>query len=173
MGSIFGINKRDEVEELFGSDEFVALLKDNGISVEDIATAIQTRSLQSMDDPELAKRDLLDVFYSQVIAIIGTNSNIEDIAESLDRSGLAINVAYNALVDSGWYDFDVNLVKYLVNNQIVTLLSLGKALWSSGVIFSVFGDIVGNTSYTKLVINFVIAILTGKVDVISLITALF
>lgn len=177
VGGLFGINKRDEIASLLSNDEFLAALRESGIPVDELLQnfqqEFQKRSLDTEEDRELAKRDALDLIYSQIIGIIGTNSNIEDIAESLQKSGLAINVIYNALTDSGWYDFDVNLVKYLTSNNYISLLSLGSALWSSGVIFSVAGDILGNSAYTRLVIQFVLAILSGSVPVIALITALF
>lgn len=153
------------------SPEVHEFLRQRDVPMDDLLEVLATRA--DTEEGELAKRDVLDLLYSQIIGIIGTNGNIEDIAESADRSGIAINVVYNAFVDSGFYDFDVNLVKYLVNNNIITLKGLLSALWSSGIVLSIAGDIIGNTTYLSLVLNFVIAALTGKVAVVPLITALF
>lgn len=121
----------------------------------------------------LERRDIWDSVYQQMIRLIGSDANIEDVAVSLKKSGLAINVIYNAIMDSDWYGFDKKLIKYLVDNNIVTWSILFRSLLDSGVVFLVIGDIIGNSDYIKLVIDFVIAIITGRVNVIGLILALF
>lgn len=169
---ISSIFKREDLtaEEL--AEEIEALFKrediDNGLLLQELVARMDDESLDAYD-----KRDLLDTIYSQIIGIIGTNSNIELIAESLQKSGLGINVIYNALVDSGFYNFDVDLVRYLVTNKIITLSSLFLALLNSGLLLSVVGDIIGNTTYIKLVLNFVLAIFNGTIDIWALISALF
>lgn len=121
----------------------------------------------------LERRDIWDSVYQQMIRLIGSDANIEDVAVSLKKSGLAINVIYNAIMDSDWYGFDKKLVKYLVDNNIVTWSILFRSLIDSGVVLLVIGDIIGNSDYIKLVIDFVIAIITGRVNVIGLILAFF
>lgn len=167
---LFGFVKREDLDTFLMNEGMHDILRRNNFPVDEALAQVYARS---EDDQELAKRDLLDVLYSQIIAIVGTNSNIEDIAESLQKSGLAVNVIYNAIVDSGWYNFDVSLVKYLVNNKIVTGSGLISAVFSLGIALSIVGDIIGNTTYLRYVINFVLAVLSGQIDVFSLILALF
>lgn len=164
LGSLF---KREDVEEFVHDEE---LLKRHADAMTEQLQEIVKRS-EGLS--ELEKRDIWDSVYQQMIRLIGTDSNVEEIAESLQKSGLAINVIYNALTDSDWFGFDKKLVKYLVDNNIVTFSILLNSLLKSGVIWSVAADIIGNSSYVKLVIDFVIAIFTGKVNVIGLIMALF
>lgn len=106
-----------------------------------------------------------------MIALIGTDANVEDIAQSLEKSGLAMNIIYNALTDSDWYAFDKKLVKYLVDEGIVTLSILLKSLINSGVIWDVAVDIISSSTYTNYVVKFILAIFTGDVDIFSLIYA--
>lgn len=171
---LFGINKRGELENLLSNVDLLQLLRESGFPVDEVLEKIQKRDEEFTDEEfEIVKRDLLDIFYQNIISLLGSNGTMLDICESLDKSGLGVNVAYNAIVDSGFYDFDVKLVKYLVTNNYISLLSLLSALLSSGVALSVVGQIVGNSTYTRYVINLVIAIFTGKVDILGLITALF
>lgn len=125
------------------------------------------------EESELVKRDAIDIFYQNVIQLLGSNGTMLDICESLDNSGLGVNVLYNAITDDGWYDFDVKLFKYLVNNNYISWLIVYKALLSSGFVVSIFFDIVSNSTYRDLAIDLAIAIITGKVDIISLILAFF
>lgn len=151
------------------SGEFHELLRKRDVPVDAI---LQQFAKRAETDPVAAKRDLLDTLYSLAIAIIGTDSNIEEIAESLAKSGLAINVLYNALTDDGFYDFDVNLIKYLVEKGLISWSLVLKALWSSGLAVSIAGDIIGNSSYITLVWNLVVATIKGDSGLLSLILAL-
>lgn len=174
LGSLFGNNKRSEFEEILSNTELINLLRESGFPVDDVLESLGKRDEEvNAADMELIKRDAIDIFYQSIIQLLGSDGNMLDVCESLDKSGLGANVAYNALVDSGFYDFDVNLVKYLVTNQIVTFLSLISALLSSGIVLSILSDIISNSTYTTLAINLLIAIITGRVDIISLILAFF
>lgn len=158
---------REDVEEFIQYEDLAKR------DVEDLAQMTGDLVARSQKLSVVEKRDLLDILYSQLIRLIGTNSNVQDIAESLDKSGIAINVVYNALTDLGWYNFDANLISYLVNQKIVTFSSLFDALIKSGVVFKVVGQIVANNDYVKLVINFVVAIFTGKINIFALVKAFF
>lgn len=165
---ISSIFKRDDLS----SEELEELLKRSDINIAALLTEINARfEDEGLDQVE--KRDIVDTVYSEVIALIGSNANIELVCESLDKSGLGVNVVYNAIVDSDWYDFDVNLVKYLVDNKIITLSSLFTALLDSGIVLSIAGDIIGSTTYLKLVLNFVIACFDGTIDIWGLISLFF
>lgn len=168
--SLLGSLKREDLEDLLMSAEFHEVLRKRDVPVDNMLSEYTKRSIE---DPEMAKRDLLDTLYQLAISIIGTDSNIEEIAESLAKSGLAINVLYNALTDDGFFDFDVKLVKYLVEKGLISWLLLLDALWKSGLLVSIAGDIIGNSSYIRLVINLIIATFTGEAKVIPLLLAFF
>lgn len=121
----------------------------------------------------LQKRDALTIIYKEIIAIVGSDSNVEEIFESLAESGLGVNVVYNLITDSGFYAFDIVLYKYLTQNDIITLSSLISALLSSGIVIHIIADIIGNSTYLKLAINFFLGIFTGAVPLFALITAIF
>lgn len=128
-----------------------------------------------LEEVSMEKRDnLLDLtmIYQQIIGIIGTNSNIEEIFESLSKSGLAVNVLYNALIDDGFYTFVVELLNDLISKQIITLSILWNALLQSGVVPQVAGVIIGNSAYLRAVFRFIGGILSGAVPVLGLYLAI-
>lgn len=167
-GLLNGIFKREELEYLMADEKFADMVKRDDVDLDYLFELIA-----SSEGSGLEKRDLLDTVYLQIIGLIGSGSNIEEIAESLEKSGLAINVIYNAFVDSGFYSFDVNLIRYLITNKYITLSSLWTAVVQSGIVFHVGADILSNSAYIKLVVNFIIAIFTGQAAVIPLLLALF
>lgn len=166
-GALDNLLKRADDEDVANDAE---LLRRH---TEAVAEELQNLVKRSEEASYLEKRDIWDNVYQQMINLIGTDSNVEDVMVSLKKSGLANNVIYNALTDSDWYGFDKKLVKYLVDNNIVTFSILLNALLKSGVIWHVAADIISNSDYVKLVIDFVLAIFTGKVNVIGLIMAFF
>lgn len=166
-GALENLLKRADDEDVANDAE---LLRRH---TEAVAEELQVLVKRSEEASYLEKRDIWDSVYTQMINLIGSDANVEEVMVSLKKSGLAINVIYNALTDSDWYGFDKKLVKYLVDNNIVTFPILLNALLKSGVIWHVAADIIGNSEYVKLVIDFVLAIFTGKVNVIGLIMALF
>lgn len=166
-GALDNLLKRADDEDITNDAE---LLRRH---TEAFAEELQILVKRSEEASYLEKRDVWDNVYQQMISLIGTDSNVEDVMVSLKKSGLAMNVIYNALTDSDWYGFDKKLVKYLVENDIVTFPILLNALLKSGVIWHVAADIISNSDYVKLVIDFVLAIFTGKVNVTGLIMAFF
>lgn len=174
VGSLLnGIAKREDLSQEEKIEMLNTLIERRELDLGNIIQNLETREFNSEEEAALAKRDVFDTVYLQIIRIIGSNSNILEIAESLEKSGLAISVIYSALTDKSFQNFDVNLIKYLVEKKLITLSSLFTAITQSGLLFHLIGDIVGNTSYVRLVINFVFAILNGKINILGLIRAFF
>lgn len=171
-GLISGIFGREDLAEIAEKEGLMGVMKRDDVDEKELMHQLLKRALDE-NLTLLQKRDALSLIYSQIIAIIGTDSNIEEIFESLAKSGLAINVVYNALTDSGFYQFDVQLYNYLVNNGYISLKSAVDAALSSGLVAHIVSDFVANSTYLKLVINFILAIFTGGVNVFGLITAIF
>lgn len=169
LDSIF---KRDDLTDSERVELLGSLVKRGEFDFGSIVEELNARDDSSSEDSAIAKRDLLDTVYSEIILLIGSDGNIELITESLVKSGLANSLVYEALTNENFVDFDVNLVKYLVDENIITLSSLLSATSQSGLITSLVGDIIGNSTYEQLVINFAIAVITGKIDIIGLIAAL-
>lgn len=167
LGSIF---KRD-----IGESERAKLLADLLTRADfDLENSLHLQARDAiLEELNISKRDLLETVYLQIILLIGSDANIELIAESLAKSGLGVSLAYEALTNENFVDFDVNLIKYLVEKNLVSLSILTSAAIKSGLLSGIVSDILGNSTYEQLVINFVIALLTGKIDILDLIIALF
>lgn len=170
LGSIF---KRDDLDEAEKLELVGSLFKRGDIDLGNVLQSINSREDVSPEELAIAKRDLLSTVYLQIILIIGSDNNIELIAESLSKSGLGTTVVYEAFTNEDFVDFDVNLVKYLVDQKIITVSGLLSAASQSGLLGNIFGDLVGNATYRQLVIDFALAAITGKIDVIDLVAALF
>ncbi|KAM9896958.1 hypothetical protein OXX69_010436 [Metschnikowia pulcherrima] len=169
ISSILG---REDLGEMAAKEGLMEIMKRDDVDANELMYQLLKRALGEILTP-LEKRDALGDIYSQIIAIIGTDSNIEEIFESLAKSGLARNVVYNALIDSGFYQFDVELFRYLVDNNYLSLSSVISAGISSGLVVHIVADFIANSTYLRIFINFVLAIFTGKVNVLGLIAAIF
>lgn len=171
LGSLFS---RDEMEK-FNDLDLEAFSKRDDVSNDEIIEAVLAKLLLALEDGSLEKRDsLLDLtfIYRNIIGIIGTNLNIEEIFESLLKSGLAVNFVYNAIIDQGFYTFVVQLANGLVTKKLISLSILWSLLLLSGVVPQVAGIIIGNKAYISAVIRFVKGIFTGQVPILALYSAL-
>lgn len=171
-GLINDILKRDDLAETYNKGGLVGVMKREDVDEAGLMAGLLARYLDE-DTPAIVKRDLLDTAYTEIILIIGTDSNVEEIFESLAKSGLGINVVYSFFMQSGFYEFDSELFDYIVSNNYITLSSLLSAASDSGIIIHIASDIIGNSTYLHDVINFVLGIFTGAVPIFALIKALF
>lgn len=119
--------------------------------------------LSDLKKRDLNKRDVLDTIITEITSVAGTDETVNDVCTSLEKSGLGVSVVKQLFTDEDEYDFDIKLVSDIIDEKVITLDDLLTALKQSHLIAHIISDILGNFSYIKLVISFVIAIFTGKV----------
>lgn len=163
-----GLFSREELEQ-FKDIDINEYSKREDVTPDQLFSAIMAKVVLEKKDVNLLN---LGSIYQAIISIIGTDSNIEEIFESLLKSGLAVNVVYNALIDDGFYTFVVELLNDLISKKIITLSILWNSLLQSGVVPQVAGIIIGNKAYLNAVFRFIGGILSGQVPIFGLYLAI-
>lgn len=129
--------------------------------LEDLISSLSKRDLNEVSDIE--KRDLFDTIIQQIISIVGTGDVIDEVVQSLQKSGLGISVIQLILTDEDETDFAVNTVNEVISEKAITLSSLWTAVKESNLILSVVSQVLSN-GYLLLVFSFLAALFTGKID---------
>ncbi|ODV64648.1 hypothetical protein HYPBUDRAFT_130464, partial [Hyphopichia burtonii NRRL Y-1933] len=99
---------------------------------------------------------ILDTLGLEITSVAGTDETVNDVCTSLEKSGLGVSVVKQLFTDEDEYDFDIKLVSDIIDEKVITLDDLLTALKQSHLIAHIISDILGNFSYIKLVISFVI-----------------
>lgn len=94
-----------------------------------------------------------------VISLIKNVGDLEQLCESLEKSGLGVSVVRSLLVDTQEQVFTEKLVTYIVQNKIVTLSSLFSDLLLSGALVGITTQILTTPSALSQVFAFVIWII--------------
>lgn len=89
---------------------------------------------------------------------------------SLQKSGLGISVIHDALTHHRWHRFIKNTIEYLLEEDLLDLEQLVRSLFTTGVIWSVIGDIL--QSHVRTVLDFVGGVLRNEVNVLGFLRAL-
>ncbi|KAI5952245.1 hypothetical protein KGF54_003111 [Candida jiufengensis] len=101
--------------------------------------------------------------WSSLITLLNTVVNVEQICESLQKSGFAVSVVDDIVSTSDGRTFAVNLVTSIIQKQVITLSSLVDALSSTGFLQNTLTKILSNSTYRKIIfiwaVNFLVSMI--------------
>ena len=123
-----------------------------------------TNSLTGLNLPSGIDGTEVAVF-SQLLSLIG-NNNVEDVMESLDKSGLGSSVIYASLTNSDMQSFVVKLVAAIESNHLYTMSDLWDALTLTSFLIDTITKLITTTQYRNSLVNFVLYLLTHIFDFI-------
>ncbi|KAI5960064.1 uncharacterized protein KGF55_004787 [Candida pseudojiufengensis] len=101
--------------------------------------------------------------WSSLITLLNTIVNVEQICESLQKSGFAVSVVDDIISTSDGRDFAVKLFTAIIKDQIITISSLVDALSSTNFLQNTLTKILSNSTYRKIIfiwaVNFLVSMI--------------
>lgn len=156
-------------------DEDRAIMKRDS----DVLALRVTRLLKRLEDSEenadddvaVATMDDYNEAWDQTTSIMAEEDlDSLGLLISLQKSGLGISVIHDALTHHRWHKFIKNTIEYLLEEELLDLEELVRSLFTTGVIWSVIGDIL--QSHVRTVLDFVGGVLRNEVNVLGFLRAL-
>ncbi|PSK38415.1 hypothetical protein C7M61_002978 [Candidozyma pseudohaemuli] len=145
----------------------------------DILALRVTRLLKRLEDSEenadediaVATMDDYNSAWDQTTSIMA-EEDLDSLGMliSLQKSGLGISVIHDALTHHRWHRFLKNTIEHLLEEDLLDLEHLVRSLFTTGVIWSVIGDIL--QSHVRTVLDFARGVLRNDVNVLGFLRAL-
>ncbi|KAG7661681.1 uncharacterized protein J8A68_004834 [[Candida] subhashii] len=91
-----------------------------------------------------------------VITLVNDVSNLEQICESLQKSGLAVSILEDFITTTDGQQFLIKLVTAIVNDKVITLDDLISAVNDSDIVTNTVTKIMANSSLRSIAINYIL-----------------
>lgn len=97
-----------------------------------------------------------DQILQEIMKLINKVSDLEEICESLQKSGLAVSVLEDFITTTDGRDFVVKLVTAIVEDEVITWKSLLEAVNTSGIVVHVGTTIMFDSELRSIVLNYLL-----------------